>query len=130
MSTAPLDVAIAVVVNGDRVLLAKRCAHRDHANLWEFPGGKVEVDETPRDAVIRECAEEIAINIQNPLPWLSIPHHYPNRFVHLHVFYITQFSGEAKGHEGQIIRWVPIEELPSYDRLQANDIIVTELCTR
>ncbi|MDO7667749.1 MAG: NUDIX domain-containing protein, partial [Pseudomonadota bacterium] len=77
-----IHVAVATIVNADNeVLLALRQAHQHLGNLWEFPGGKVEADETVYAALKREIWEELAITVIAAKPLLTVSHDYDDRSV-------------------------------------------------
>jgi len=95
--------------------------------LWEFPGGKLDGDETVQTALVRELQEELGIT---PMAFESITqirHDYPDKQVLLDVWRVTQFSGSPEGKEGQEIRWVPLTELDQYQFPAANEAIVQAL---
>jgi len=101
-----VHVAVAVITNNkDQVLISKRPDDVHLGGCWEFPGGKVEVDENVEDALRREIKEELDINIQQSRPLIQITHHYKDKSVLLDVWKITQYSGDAIGNEGQSIDW-------------------------
>lgn len=58
-----MQVVAAVISDGSKVMVARRASGRSHAGLWEFPGGKVEADETPTAALVREIREELSLEI-------------------------------------------------------------------
>lgn len=107
-----LQVATGVVVNPEnQVLIALRPPHVHVGGLWEFPGGKVDPGEALPDALIREFKEEIGIELLTFEPFMTVDHAYEDRHVFLNVFWIAAFKGEARGQEGQTIRWVLPTEL-------------------
>ncbi len=123
-----IHVAVATIVNEQQqVLLALRQAHQHQANLWEFPGGKVEDNEPVYDALTREIKEEIDIDITDAQPLLIINHDYGDRKVLLDVWHVTGFNGEPTGREGQQIRWCAISELNVSELPPANMPIVSAL---
>lgn len=63
-STVIVVVAVALVGPGPRVLMQKRPANKAHGGLWEFPGGKVEMGETPESALVRETDEELGVALE------------------------------------------------------------------
>ncbi len=120
-----LRVAVGVVLDGDdRVLIARRAAHRHQGGLWEFPGGKVEAGETAREALVRELREEVGITVHAADAWLEVSFDYPDRQVTLEVFRVHRFAGEAEGLEGQRVQWVAVSALGEYDFPEANGPIV------
>jgi len=99
-------VAAAVVVRADgRVLLAQRPAGKAYAGYWEFPGGKLEPGESPRDALARELVEELGIVVRRAAPWIVQEHVYPHAHVELHFFRVFAFDGEPVGRDGQAFSW-------------------------
>jgi 8-oxo-dGTP diphosphatase len=131
-NTAPenivLHVAVAAIVNSqDQVLLSLRPDHVHQGGLWEFPGGKVEPNESVRQALEREIHEELGIHIGISRPLIRIHHRYPDREVLLDVWRIDAFGGEVAGREGQAVEWVPIRELGTRAFPAANRPIIHAL---
>lgn len=110
-------VAACVLVNADgAVLIARRPEGRPLAGLWEFPGGKVEKEEEPEAALIRELAEELGIGIAKadlgPLTFVS--HAYSNFHLLMPLYVCRRWQGEVAGLEGQEIAWVHADGLEGY----------------
>ncbi|WP_276613230.1 8-oxo-dGTP diphosphatase MutT [Nitrincola schmidtii] len=121
LNSALLHVAAAVIYNpAGNILIARRPEHKHKGGLWEFPGGKVEANETASDALARELYEELGIINITSKPLIQITHHYPERSVLLDVYSVTAFSGEALGCEGQPIQWVKPEALLDFPFPEAN----------
>jgi 8-oxo-dGTP diphosphatase len=120
-----LHVAVGVIKNTHgQILISLREPSLHQGSLWEFPGGKLEFGETAQQALIRELNEELAITVLASTPLMTIKHHYPELTVQLHVFLVDQFSGLAKGNEGQTIKWVTAAELTNYQFPAANQAII------
>jgi len=126
---ACLDVAAGAVLSADKseVLLALRRADQHQGNLWEFPGGKLEANETAEQALRRELHEEIGIYARSITPLLIVEHEYVDKAVRLHVFTVEEFRGEPQSLEGQPLQWVALAELRSYAFPAANTAIVDAL---
>jgi 8-oxo-dGTP diphosphatase len=126
-----IDVAVGVVFlerdDQRRFFICKRNAQQHQGDKWEFPGGKVETDETPAQALGRELKEEIDIQLTNPQPLIEIPFEYPDKRVCLHVFLVGEFSGNALGAEGQQCLWVNANDLHKYTFPEANVAILDAL---
>ena len=123
-----VHVAVAALVNSRReVLISKRPAGVHQGGLWEFPGGKLEVNEHVEAALGRELHEELGIQPVTLRPLIRVRHDYPDKSVLLDVWYVSGFSGEPVGREGQSIRWVPVDRLADYEFPEANLPIITAL---
>ena len=123
-----LQVAVAIIVNNDeQVLIARRHAHQHQGDLWEFPGGKREANETRLEAVQREIYEEVGLQVEQAEPLMQIVHDYPELQVELDVWLVTEFSGDATGKEGQPLVWCPLAELSVREFPAANMQIIERL---
>ena len=123
-----LQVAVAIIVNNDeQVLIARRHAHQHQGDLWEFPGGKREANETRLEAVQREIYEEVGLQVEQADPLMQIVHDYPDLQVELDVWLVTEFSGDATGKEGQPLVWCPLAELSVREFPAANMQIIERL---
>lgn len=111
-----LVAAVALIDADGRVLLAQRPEGKPMAGLWEFPGGKVEPDETPEAALIRELHEELGIDTWTsclaPLTFAS--HSYDDFHLLMPVFACRRWQGIARPQEGQTLAWVRARDLRNY----------------
>jgi 8-oxo-dGTP diphosphatase len=123
-----VEVAAAVIEAGDgRVLMASRPAGKAYAGWWEFPGGKVEPGETPRQALERELQEELGIRVTEAWPWLNRSFVYPHAHVMLRFFRVTGWQGEPRALEGQTLAWTPVQAPEVHPILPANGPILKGL---
>lgn len=123
-----IPVAVGVVFNDSgQVLIAKRLAHQHQGDCWEFPGGKIEANETVGQALKRELFEEVGITVTHHEPWMIVEHDYHDKAVSLKVHKITAFQGEPRGCEGQVVKWVFPSVLLSLPFPMANQSIVQAL---
>lgn len=108
-----MKVAVAVIVDEQqRILITQRPLHASHGGFWEFPGGKLELDELPEDALIREIREEIGLDIHSYQFLGEVNHQYSEKSVQLLIFLVTHFSGNPRCIEGQLdMQWVKQDEL-------------------
>ena len=108
-----LVVACALVDKDGRVLVAQRPAGKSMAGLWEFPGGKIEADETPEGALIRELKEELSIDVTAAcLAPLSFASHASDGFhLLMPLFVCRKWAGPIAPREGQAVSWKKPREL-------------------
>lgn len=109
-----LEVVAALIRREDRFLICQRPKHKSCALLWEFAGGKIEPGETPEDALVRECREELDVAVRPLSVFAQVTHDYPDVRVHLTLFTAQLVSGEPKRLEHRDIRWITPSEIPSY----------------
>jgi 8-oxo-dGTP diphosphatase len=102
-----VEVAVGVLCDStDSILLGQRPDGKPYAGYWEFPGGKVEAGESVFQALFRELAEEIGIQIQDALEFMVIEHDYPHAYVRLHVCLVKKWDGQIKSLESQALHWI------------------------
>jgi len=123
-------VAAVALIDGDgRVLLARRPPGKAMAGLWEFPGGKVEPDETPEAALIRELKEELGIDVAAsclaPLTFAS--HGYPDFHLLMPLYVCHKWQGTVAPLEGQTLAWVRPSRLGDYEMPPADKPLVAML---
>ncbi len=123
-----IHVVVGVIYNThDQILIALRPPGKPFPGYWEFPGGKVERDEAPLNALHRELEEEIGIVVLKSEPFIQIEHHYEDRHIFLDVFHIHAFEGNPEPREGQVLKWIAREELKCYEFPSGNTRIVERL---
>ena len=119
-----VDVVAALIRDGERFLICKRPAHKARALMWEFPGGKVEAGESPRDALIRECMEELDITLDVGGMYMQVTHEYPDIQIRLSLYEAVIASGELCSKEHEALCWILPREIPDYEFCPADvDII-------
>ncbi len=111
-----LVVACALVDVDGRVLIAKRPPGRSLAGLWEFPGGKVELGETPEAALVRELHEELGIEVKPAClaPFTFASHAYETFHLLMPLYICRKWDGDVTPREGQDIAWVRAVRLSDY----------------
>jgi 8-oxo-dGTP diphosphatase len=126
--SAPVDVAVAVLIRSDgAALLARRPASKVYAGYWEFPGGKVEPGEDVADALRREIREELGIEIESVHPWITRVFAYPHATVRLHFYRVYAWRGEPRALEHQAIAWQRAETPDLVPMLPANGPVLRAL---
>ena len=125
-----LVVACALVDPDGRVLMARRPEGKAMAGLWEFPGGKVQPDELPEDALVRELKEELGIDVTAaclaPLTFAS--HSYEAFHLLMPLYVCRKWSGMAEAREGQVLKWIKPARMRDYPMPPADEPLVAHLC--
>ena len=120
------NVAAGILCDADgRILIAERIGGGPFQGLWEFPGGKIAANETAVEALSRELAEELGIEITTCASFMNLRHEYDDRIVTIEFFIVSDWNSEPVGREGQTLRWVPREQLDA-DELLPADVPVIE----
>ena len=110
-----------------RVLIAERIGGGVFDGLWEFPGGKIAADETSIQALSRELAEELGIEVTSCASFMNLRHEYDDRTVTIEFFVVSEWNSDPVGREGQALRWVPRESLDAEELLPADVPVVEAL---
>lgn len=127
-SLASKKIGVAVIRDDrDLILIDRRLAKGLLGGFWEFPGGKIEGNETVQECIKREILEEIGIDIAVDSHLITIDHTYSHFRVNLQVYNCRYLSGEARAIECEEIRWVTIQELDHYTFPAANQEIIRAL---
>jgi 8-oxo-dGTP diphosphatase len=121
---ALLLVSAGIIWKNDQVLITKRLVSAPYPGMWEFPGGKVEPGEYPRDAIKRELLEELAIHVTVARVYDVVYYRYPEREVLLIAFECVWSEGELRELEVADHRWVSVDQLSGYEILPADDQLV------
>jgi 8-oxo-dGTP diphosphatase len=110
-----------------RVLITERVGGGPFQGMWEFPGGKIVGGESPEQALARELAEELGIELSAVERFMHLEHDYPDRSVSIHFFLVDAWINEPAGLEGQALRWVPPASLGDHDILPADVPVIRAL---
>jgi len=122
------EVAAAVILRDDgSFLLGQRAADTFYPGYWEFPGGKVEAGESPRQALVRELREELGIEVRAATPWIVREHVYEHAHVRLHFFRVTRWSGEVHDHVHAALAWQRADAVDVAPLLPANTPVLAAL---
>ncbi len=124
----PLHVVAAVLYDAQRrVLLSQRPAGKPMAGYWEFPGGKLQPQESAAQGLCRELREELGVELRECHPLLQLRHDYGDIAVELEVFVVDESRGEPSGLEGQRLQWVSLAELPHLAELSEPGLLAADL---
>ena len=118
-------VAAGVIRRSDGcVLVSRRLPGKHMAGAWEFPGGKVQASETPRQTLDRELYEELGVSVRRALRIMSYEQEYPDRLIELHFYLVSEYSGAPRGREAQELAWELPERLGELGFLPADRPLV------
>ena len=121
-------VVAALILKEDQILVCQRTRHQVMPLKWEFPGGKIEEGEQPRNALHRELDEELGIDAVIGDEVARIQHRYPGgSSVELRFFAVREYTGEIENRIFREVRWTDRSQLPSYDFLEADLELVKDL---
>ena len=122
------QVVAALIIRESKILICQRKEDQAMPLKWEFPGGKIEEGEQPRDALRRELEEELGIHAKIGHEIARVQHTYPNgAAVELRFFIVREYDGEIENRIFRDLQWSAPEALPSYDFLEADASLVKDL---
>jgi 8-oxo-dGTP diphosphatase len=122
-----IRVVVGIIKKDDNLLVAQRPHGKPYSGYWEFPGGKVEANESSECALKRELHEELGISVISAEPWFEYSHAYPDKEVMLAIWLVHAFQGTPWGQEGQVLRWVTPDEMLSLRLLEGNGFILDKI---
>ncbi|HWQ51613.1 MAG TPA: (deoxy)nucleoside triphosphate pyrophosphohydrolase [Terriglobales bacterium] len=124
------DVVAALIWEGEKFMICQRPAHKARGLLWEFVGGKVEAGETPQEALVRECREELGVTVTVGELFMTVVHPYPDLAVRLALYNAAIACGTPKKIEHSDIRWITAGETQEYAFCPADREILEALKKR
>ncbi len=113
--------------SGGNVLIAQRPPGLHMGGEWEFPGGKLDLDEQRFPGLVRELREELGVDVESARPLIRIQHDYPDRLIDLDVWTVRRYRGQPAGLEGQALRWVTPASLPEQGILAADRPVIAAI---
>lgn len=122
-----VEVVAALIWEQDKFMICQRPAHKARGLLWEFVGGKVEPGETKAQALIRECREELDVQLAVEDVFMEVIHTYPDITVHLTLFNAAIAAGTPKRLEHNDIRWITPAEIGAYPFCPADTEILKKI---
>lgn len=115
-----IEVVIAAIVRQRQIYLTRRYQEAHQGGCWELPGGKVEAGEAVAQALCRELLEECGIRPQQYQCWKVFTYDYPDRQLTLHIYWVSEFSGEPEANAAIEGRWFGADELAALQWPEAN----------
>jgi mutator protein MutT len=125
-----VEVAVGIIHQAGWVLICQRRSDDTFADLWEFPGGKLEPGESPEACVVREVSEELGFTVQPTASFPRIEHRYPQMSVRIHPFLCTPVAGHPRPLQCQRMQWVQAERLTDFPFLPANARLIGQIIVK
>ena len=124
---ASIDVVAAVIMKNDLFLIANRSFENNSQGIWEFPGGKVEENETFNFALMREIKEELSLNIKVGNMIATIDLNKTGKNIYLHYYYAITVSGQISLNVHSEFKWVPYPQLKNFNYIDGDRHILNYL---
>lgn len=121
-----IEVVAAIIKHEDKIFATQR-GYGDFKDGWEFPGGKMELGETPQQALVREIREELDTEIEVGELIETVEYEYPQFHLTMHCFWCTIVSGELELKEHEAAQWLTKETLDSVDWLPADKGLIENI---
>ena len=121
-----INVVAAIILQNSKILATQR-GYGEFEGGWEFPGGKIEPDETPENAIVREISEELAIEIMVEKYITTVDYDYPNFHLHMQCFLCSVIQGDLTLLEHSDAKWLSKENLETVNWLPADIVVVQKL---
>ena len=124
-----IEVVAAIISKGDKIFATQR-GYGDFKDWWEFPGGKMEVGESPEDALRREIREELSTEISVDEYICTVEYDYPEFHITMHCYFCSLVTDALHLNEHEAARWLAKDELDSVKWLPADVLVVNEINNR
>ena len=125
-----IPVSSGLIIQNNKVLIGLRSKNDNGGGLWEFPGGKIEIDESSENAVIRELSEELDIVCQNPKKIMQYLHRFKNLIYDISFFEVTSFEGSIKKIVHDELEWVDLDSIKNYNFISGDLLIIERLMNK
>ena len=122
-----VEVVAALIWEGDKFLICQRPKDKARPLLWEFVGGKVEKGESKEQALIRECKEELAIDVAVDDVFTDVTHDYPDIAIHLTLFNSRIVGGQLTLLEHNAMAWITPRDIENYEFCPADEVILQKI---
>ena len=121
------EVTAAIIIDKNKILIAQRGANEKLAGKWEFPGGKIELGETPQECLKREIKEELEVDIAVGNYLGESIYTYPNDEIKLIAYFATILDGDIKLSVHDKVEWITISQIDKYDFAPADIPFIEKL---
>ena len=125
-----IPVSSGLIIQNNKVLIGLRSQSDNGGGLWEFPGGKIEIDESSEDAVIRELNEELDIVVRKPKKIMQYLHRFKNLIYDISFFEVISFKGSIKKIVHDELEWVDLDSIKNYNFISGDLLIIERLMNK
>ena len=125
-----IPVSSGLIIQNNKVLIGLRSQSDNGGGLWEFPGGKIEIDESSEDAVNRELNEELDIVVRKPKKIMQYLHRFKNLIYDISFFEVISFKGSIKKIVHDELEWVDLDSIKNYNFISGDLLIIERLMNK
>ena len=123
-----IDVVAAIIKNSNnKILIAQRNLKKSQGGLWEFPGGKIESNETKEEAIVREIKEELNMDIKCDSYFDEKIYEYPDKTIRLIALNCTMINDKYDVLEHEQVKWISLDEFKDYEFAPADIYFVNKI---
>jgi len=121
-----IEVVAAIIKQNNNIFVTRR-SYGEFENMWEFPGGKMEIGETRKEALIREIKEELELDIDISRYLTTVKYDYPTFHLTMHCFICTISGGKLQLNAHNDAKWTTLEELGQLNWVPADILVIEKL---
>ena len=125
-----IPVSSGLIIQSNKVLIGLRSKSDNGGGLWEFPGGKIEIDESSEEAVIRELNEELDIVVHKPKKVMQYLHRFKNLIYDISFFEVISFKGSIKNKVHDELKWTDLASINNYNFISGDLLIIKRLMNK
>ena len=122
-----IPVSSGLIIQNNEVLIGLRSENDNGGGLWEFPGGKIEINESSEEAVIRELKEELDIVVHKPKKVMQYLHRFKNLIYDISFFEVISFKGSIKNIVHDELKWTDLASINNYNFISGDLLIIEGL---
>ena len=122
-----IPVSSGLIIQNNKVLIGLRSENDNGGGLWEFPGGKIEINESSEEAVIRELNEELDIVVHKPKKVMQYLHRFKNLIYDISFFEVIFFKGSIKNIVHDELKWTDLASINNYNFISGDLLIIEGL---
>ena len=122
-----IPVSSGLIIQNNKILIGLRSENDNGGGLWEFPGGKIEINESSEEAVVRELNEELDIVVHKPKKVMQYLHRFKNLIYDISFFEVISFKGSIKNKVHDELKWTDLASINNYNFISGDLLIIEGL---